>query len=184
MSIEPAPSRFRREPESSSRWLPTHQKRAGLGVWTVGRSHRDRYAIKSWKLAAPFDPITLAAFVTGLVGLIRAWSPVLPSGTLVTVPPPGASAPGPYAAAELGRLVAAELAVPFVEILSRADVKRWHGPHHSLRQGPFECLLPEPAPVMVLIVDDLVTSGATMRRSLEAIRNARVATFGFAFSGV
>jgi predicted amidophosphoribosyltransferase len=37
---------------------------------------------------------------------------------------------------------------------------------------------------MVLIVDDLVTTGATMRRSLEAIRAAGVAAFGFGFSGV
>jgi predicted amidophosphoribosyltransferase len=35
---------------------------------------------------------------------------------------------------------------------------------------------------MVVIVDDLVTTGATMRRSLEAIRAAGVAAFGF--SGV
>jgi predicted amidophosphoribosyltransferase len=37
---------------------------------------------------------------------------------------------------------------------------------------------------MVLVVDDLVTTGATMRRSLEATRAAGVAAFGFGFSGV
>jgi orotate phosphoribosyltransferase len=36
---------------------------------------------------------------------------------------------------------------------------------------------------MVLVVDDLVTSGTTMRRSLEAIRAAGSAAFGFAYSG-
>ena len=67
--------------------------------------------------------------------------------------------------------------------LGRADVKRWHGPHSSLRQAPFACSLPDPAPTMVLVVDDLITSGRTMRLAVEAIRAAGVAAFGFAFSG-
>jgi orotate phosphoribosyltransferase len=36
---------------------------------------------------------------------------------------------------------------------------------------------------MILVLDDLATSGVTMRRSLEAIRNAGVAAFGFAYNG-
>jgi hypothetical protein len=182
--IESSPTRFRRDREPSSRWLPTHQKRASLGVWTAGRSERDRAAIKRWKRTAPFDPDALAVFATALEALIRAWSSILPAGTLLTIPPQGASAPGPYAALALGRQVAEALGLPFAEILIRTDMKRWHGPHHSLRQAPFVCTLPAPAPTMVLVVDDLVTTGATMRRSLEAIRTAGVAAFGFGFSGV
>jgi orotate phosphoribosyltransferase len=37
---------------------------------------------------------------------------------------------------------------------------------------------------MVLVVDDLITTGRTMRLSIEAIRAAGVAAFGFEFSGV
>jgi orotate phosphoribosyltransferase len=37
---------------------------------------------------------------------------------------------------------------------------------------------------MVVIVDDLITTGRTMRLSVEAIRAAGVAGFGFGFSGV
>jgi adenine/guanine phosphoribosyltransferase-like PRPP-binding protein len=37
---------------------------------------------------------------------------------------------------------------------------------------------------MVLVVDDLITSGRTMRLAVEAIRTAGAAVFGFAFSGV
>jgi predicted amidophosphoribosyltransferase len=44
--------------------------------------------------------------------------------------------------------------------------------------------LPDPASTIVLVVDDVVTTGATMRRSLEAIRAAGMAAFGFGFSGV
>jgi adenine/guanine phosphoribosyltransferase-like PRPP-binding protein len=106
------------------------------------------------------------------------------TGTIITVQPQGASAPGPYAALALGRGVAEALGLPFVEALGRTDVKRWHGPHHSMRQAPFSCALPDPAPTMALIVDDTVTSGWTMRLSVEAIRSAGVAAFGFGFSGV
>jgi hypothetical protein len=56
----------------------------------------------------------------------------------------------------------------------RAAVKLWK------RRAPLECAeleafaaaLPDPPLPMVLVVDDLVTSGATMRRSLDAIRKA------------
>jgi orotate phosphoribosyltransferase len=37
---------------------------------------------------------------------------------------------------------------------------------------------------MVLVVDDLVTSGRTMRLSVETIRAAGVVAFGFGSSGV
>ena len=180
----PAPSRFRREVEPRTRWLPCHQKRAGLGVWAANRSYQARTRIKAWKRSAPFDLTELAGFAAAVADLIRAWSPIVPSGTVVTVPPQGASAPGPYAAEALGRAVADILGVPFAEALGRTEAKRWHGPHHALRQAPFVCTLPDPVPTMVLIVDDLVTSGRTMRLSVEAIRAAGVAAFGFGFSGV
>jgi hypothetical protein len=64
------------------------------------------------------------------------------------------------------------------------EPKRWHGPHSGLRQAPYVAAVPDPAPPLVLIVDDLCTSGHTMRLSLEAVRKAGVPAFGFAFSGV
>jgi orotate phosphoribosyltransferase len=125
----------------------------------------------------------MAEFAAAVAALVRAWSPILPAGTVVTVPPQGASAPGPYAAESLGQAVAAALGLPFVEVLTRTEPKRWHGPHASLRQAPFVAALPAPAPPIVLVVDDLVTSGRTMRHSIDAIRQAGAAAFGFAFSG-
>jgi predicted amidophosphoribosyltransferase len=85
--------------------------------------------------------------------------------------------------AYLRESVAAALGLPFAAMLARSELKRWHGPHHALRQPAFVCTLPAPAPTMVVIVDDVITSGRTMRRSLEAIRAAGVAAFGFAYSG-
>jgi hypothetical protein len=48
---------------------------------------------------------------------VLAWSPILPPGMVLTVPPQGASAPGPYAAESLGRAVVGALGLPFVEVL-------------------------------------------------------------------
>src|SRR5262249_62231644 len=110
-----------------------------------------------------------------VANLVRAWSPILPLGTILTVPPQGASAPGPYAAEALGRRVAEALGLPFAEVLTRTDEKRWHGPHAALRQAPFSCTPPEPAPAIVLVIDDLITSGRTMRLSIEALRAAGLA---------
>jgi hypothetical protein len=154
-----------------------------LGVWAANRSRAARARVKAWKRTHPLDPAALAEFAAAVADLVRAWSPILPAGTVVTVPPQGASAPGPYAALELGQAVAGALGLPLAEVLARTDVKRWHGPHSSLRQAPYACTLPDPAPPMVLVVDDLVTSGRTMRHSIEAIRQAGAAAFGFAFSG-
>ena len=84
----------------------------------------------------------------------------------------------------LGQRVAEALGLPFSgEVLTRTEPKLWHGPHASLRQTPYVCALPDPAPPMVLVVDDLCTSGRTMRYSIEAIRAAGAAAFGFAYSG-
>jgi hypothetical protein len=108
MSIQPSPSRFRRDPEPPGRSLASHQKRAGLGVWAANRSAAARARIKRWKRIIPFDGAELEVLSSAVVDLVRAWSPVLPAGTLVTVPPQGASAPGPYAAESLGQALAGD----------------------------------------------------------------------------
>ena len=170
-----------REPRTRS--LPSHQKCAGLGCWAATRSRSARAAIRRWKHAPPFDPGELATFAAALAALVRQWSAVLPPGTLVTIPPQGASAPGPYAAEALGSAVAGILGLPFAELLARHEAKRWHGPHESLRQAPFVATLPDPAPTLIMVLDDLVTSGRTMRLLIQAINTAGVAAFGFGFSG-
>ena len=115
---------------------------------------------------------------------------VFPADVLVTVPPRGASAFGesttwPYAAGLLAEAVAGRLGFPYALTLKRTDgpAKRYHGPAYSLQQSAYMVDLPDPRPGIVLIVDDLITSGATMRLSLEAIRGAGVPAFGFSFSG-
>ncbi len=178
------PGRARRLREPPGRLIPCHQKRAGLGVWACTRSREDRAAIRLWKRREPFDRAELEGFAAAVADLVRAWSPILPPGTVVCCPPRGVSDPAPSAAEALGRRVAEALGLPFdAAILSRTGPKRRHGVQPSLTQAPFVAALPDPPPPLLLIIDDLVTTGTTMRRSLEAIRAAGCAAFGFAYSG-
>ena len=61
--------------------------------------------------------------------------------------------------------VATRLGMPLAEIIQRTDAKRYHGPAASLEQTPYT-LATEAAAAIVL--DDLITSGQTMKLSLEA----------------
>ena len=133
MTDSPSTSIIRRYREPRTRWLPCHQKRAGLGVWAAVKSWQARNAIKRWKRTLPFDPELLSEFSGAVAGLIRAWSPVLPPGTVITAPPQGASVGQPYAAEALVRAVAEVLGLPYVELLV-AD--RPQTPSRPARQPP------------------------------------------------
>jgi hypothetical protein len=84
----------------------------------------------------------------------------------------------------LGQRVAEALDLDFTEVLTRSEPKQWHGVIHALKQQPFVYNCTGPTPPMVLVVDDLATTGRTLRLSLQAIRGAGVPAFGFAVSGV
>ena len=78
----------------------------------------------------------------------------------------GGKWPGPYYARLLAGEVATRLGMPLAEIIQRTDAKRYHGPAASLEQTPYT-LTTEAAAAIVL--DDLITSGQTMKLSLEAL---------------
>jgi predicted amidophosphoribosyltransferase len=59
--------------------------------------------------------------------------------------------------------------------------KRWHGRHFALKQEPFAVVSKPPS--VALVVDDMMTSGTTMRLALEALRTAGSPAFGFAYVG-
>lgn len=174
------PSRLR---EPRGRCIASSQRRAGLGVWAATRSRAVRARVRRWKLAPPFDETELHEFATLLAGLVRQWSAVLPAGCVITCPPQGASAPGPYAAESLARAAAAILGVPFVQTLVRTDTKARHCVHLAMRQAPFVASLPDPPPTLTLVFDDLVTSGRTLKLSIAALNAAGVPAFGFTASG-
>lgn len=156
-------------------------KRAGLGVMAYSNHPGERRGLIGWKLAPVEDVEATRRYAEAIVELIREWAPVLPSPAVVTVPPQGASYPGAYYAAALAREVARLLGVPFRHTLERHEQKQWHGPLHALQQGTFTATVE--AGTTYIVVDDLITSGATMRRSLEALRAAGVPAFGFAYNG-
>jgi predicted amidophosphoribosyltransferase len=160
-----------------------HYRHAGLGTWVCHRTlpEETMAALLAWKK----DPAKRETFIRqaaeDLAGLIRVWQPAIPAEWVVTVPPAGASAPGPYPAGFLARKVAELLSRPFITTLARKDQKRYHGRHYTLNQKAFKV---KTKPLSVaLVVDDIATSGTTMRLSLEALRSAGVPAFGFAFWG-
>jgi hypothetical protein len=66
--------------EPRTRWLPAHQKRAGLGVWAANRSHAARARIKRWKRTHPLDQAALGEFAAAMADLVRAlmWTDLNP----------------------------------------------------------------------------------------------------------
>jgi predicted amidophosphoribosyltransferase len=158
------------------------QKRAGIGVFAAHRSEDDRQTVLRWKAAPREHRRKTRRLARELTALIRGWSPALPPDCLVTCPPQGASAPGFYFAAALAARVANMLKVPFALSLARQAPKRYHHPKQAISQKPFTVSL-KPLPKFVIVVDDLITSGATMRLSLAAIRAAGSMAFGFAYAG-
>ena len=157
-----------------------HNRRARLGVWCCRRADPELYhRLKSWKADLVGEGRFADHAASELARLIRSWQPSLPRNWLITVPPAGASAPGPYPAGFLGRRVGELLDLDFVTMLGRTDAKRYHGSHYAQAQAPFALLLSPLTPVVV--VDDMITTAKTMQLSLEALAGSGVPAWGFAF---
>ena len=87
-----------------------------------------------------------------------------------------------FLAGAIGRAVAEQLRVPYREHLRRADVKRRHTLYLSVRQEPFNTIVTPADVPAAIVVDDLISTGATMRLSLSALRGAGIACWGFALN--
>ena len=156
-------------------------RRAGLGVTAATNDPASRRRIIGAKSAVLFDDATVDAFADDVAGLIRHWLPTPPAGAVITTPPQGASWPGDYFADALARRVAMKARLPFRPLLRRTDEKTEHGPMVALKQTAFVC---DPnTPPVAIVVDDLITSGTTMKLSLEALTRAGAAVYGFAWNG-
>jgi hypothetical protein len=160
------------------------QRRAGVGVMAVHADPQTRKAVIAWKMASAPDPGGLTVYAEQLAQLVTQWAPALPAGCVVTCPPQGASAGGFYYAEALAASVAKRLGVPMVRLLSRTDTKTHHHPMAALAQTPFTVHPSAGAtPAAVVVIDDLITSGQTMKLSLAAIRQAGIAAWDFAYAG-
>ncbi len=159
-------------------------RRAGLGVMACSNNPAERRQIIGCKLSPLPDPARIAGYAEALADLVRQWSPVLPPGAVVTTPPQGASWPNAYFAYTLACLVAERLHLPMAVSLKRQTEKPRHGIHASLGQGPYALHAGMRANGQTwIVIDDMIASGTTMRTSLETLRNAGMAAFGFAYSG-
>jgi len=168
-------------PEQSTRTRPEGYfvRRAGLAVVACSADHRDQAQLLACKLHPPFDRNIVAHWADRLAALIRHWLPVLPEGALVATPPQGASWPGPYFAGDLAKAVAERLNLPHVpHAIVRTDDKAYHAPVEALRQAPFRYVGPRAA--AVIVVDDLITSAATMTRAIQAVQQKGIPVYGFA----
>jgi hypothetical protein len=163
---------------------PAHYRHAGLGVWCCrrGLTGPEADAFYAWKEAPARQEAFCATAASAIAGVIRQWQASIPADWVVTVPPPGASAGKEYPAGFLGRAVAGRLGLEYQTTLQRAGgAKRWHGRHYALSQEPFAVVCKPPS--VALVIDDMMTSGATMRLALDALRTAGVPAFGFAYVG-
>ncbi len=167
-------------------YAPVHVSRVRRGVWACclqpNMTPKAWEAFKSWKEEPSLYPDVTAHFADELARLIRECLPVLPHSWLLTVPPQGKSAAEgrEYPAGFLGRAVSERLDIEFVTVFAPQVGKRYHGRFESLRrEEPFELIFVPDTPTIV--IDDLVTSGRTMKTALETLAQANVASFGFAY---
>lgn len=157
-------------------------RRAGLGVTVLSKDHHLKTKLIREKLATIWDHTKILTWAHDLATLIRTWLKNFPPRTIVTPPPQGASWPGPYFAAQLAEAVAAQLGFPFHLALARNDRKLYHHPMEALKQSPFVYIGPDEA-TMAIVIDDIITSGATMKRAIAAVQDAQKTAYGFAIYG-
>jgi predicted amidophosphoribosyltransferase len=113
----------------------------------------------------------LAAVMPSLIGLIGPGD----DGAAVVPVPPSGNRPGRHLGTQLARQVAADADLPFRAILrtTRAAAAQ-HGLHQADRERNVAGLFAVrgPAPPVAVLVDDLVTSGATASAAAAALRAA------------
>ena len=179
--LRPAAEPFGARARPTPRPLGVHQRRAALGVWCLTTAAAEREAIiRAKRDGGDFDAALADRLARQLAELIREWAPVLPAGCIVTCPPQGASAPGPYLAGQLARQVGLALDLDALTCLRRTDRKRWHHPREAMKQKRFRTII---VPDVAIVVDDMLSSGTSMKLSLDALRSAGCAAWGFAAVG-
>jgi len=167
-------------------WHGYSQRNVGLGVWSVhSKRHFSLDEFYRWKGNPLLYPHVTDTLSSEIVALILAWSPVLLPDWVITTPPQGASIEhtqdGMYPAGILAQSCAVALGLDNVTTLKRTKSKTRHHPMASLEQVPYLVSLRPPS--VALVVDDMITSGTTLRFSLSALRSVDVPAFGFAWVG-
>jgi predicted amidophosphoribosyltransferase len=107
--------------------------------------------------------------------------PTLPAGTIIVTPPQGAST-GTFAAGMIADTVSATIGAPHVpRCIERTYRKRHRGWRYTRKQKPFRVSLTD-RPALALVIDDLATTGTTLRMTVEALRREGIAALGFCYA--
>lgn len=145
------------------------------GLWCVGwRQDELKNLLDRYK----FDAVRSAC--SPLVALLDSITPTLPDGTVVTVVPTAASHSrerGFDHMAYIGRSFAKRRKLRFQPLLRRTSDGTQHFKTKKERltaaQNAFE-LIGDELPEKVLLIDDVLTTGATMRTNLNLLQGAGV----------
>jgi hypothetical protein len=143
-------------------------RRAGENVLAVAGDVHTRRHVHRLKAAPLADPEALAKLAVAVAALIAHHFPVLPDRACITCPPQGATWPREHFAESLATRVATILGLPFVALLKRAAPA-----------SPFVLTRTPEGPVFV--VDDLITTGATIRQTLDTLVSSGATARGFAY---
>ena len=157
----------------------------GGGRCWIAKRRRDidLVGFYQWKLDPLNDRKWVVAITGDLVDLIRTWQPVILPDWVITTPPQGASLfkskDGIYPAGIIGKSISCELGIDYLTVFERRETKKWHSPYHTARASPFKVLIKPPS--VLLIVDDMITSGNTMMNCLGICAEQGITCWGFAW---
>lgn len=168
-------------PMASKVLVGYHFRNARVGVFAARRDEPSLLlSLFAWKQDPVFHHAIAQKASVEVSQMILAWQPVIPRDWMITTAPSGKSHGNEhYPAAILAKEVASSLGLGYETMLVRNDRKSRHGKFASLEQSPYSvCFTP---PSVVLVIDDILTSGTTMRLSLEALSRTGIPAFGFAY---
>ena len=135
--------------------------------WRQGKSD-DYKKFLEWKKNPSTYPDRTQEMARHVTDLVEQWARGW-KDFIITVPPQGASKGREYPAGFLGKEVASILDVDFVTIFNEStEEKKHHYPLESLELSPPSLKIKPDIPI--LIIDDVVTSGATVKNCLLALR--------------
>lgn len=156
--------------------VPTHLDGNVFGGWAACRWRRepseDYEKFLEWKKTPTIHAIRTSDMARDIAELIEKWTGGW-RGFIITVPPPRVSMGQEYPAGFLGKEVASRLGVDFVTVFDEpveiANKRHWPilQLEEELGSGPPIKIRPS---CPVILVDDMMTSGATARRCLAALR--------------
>ena len=152
------------------------QQRGGP-IWGCFNSYElsipDWNLLKAWKKNPEIYPSVTTRMAVDISTLLRwvLWidSPVNYHHLVISTPPQGVSKGKPYPAGFLGKEVSNILSFDYTVIFDTQDNRKYHGRMESLRKSPKEYIAIVQPDCPCILIDDLCTTGETLRKSRDAL---------------